>query len=224
VAYTLQEFRDLVRAQLDTDADDLTDTLVNVWVREGWRVCVNRNRRWPFYRSSWPLTLAPSVGVYPFGDVGVPGNEVAEIEAVLDDEDRPLRWVGFEQGEAMASASGSKPTHWTVVADQVRVFPRPSEPFTFTAYGYRSPVDWVGVDAGASSDLPDEFDDVILNWCLGRAFQRQEDGDLGVMHLDQAEFLLRQLQKRFMHYGSSFPLVLNDGVRRKAERPVVWGV
>lgn len=224
MAYTLQEFRDLVRAQLDTDSDDLTDALLNVWVREGWRLCVNRNRRWPFYRSSWSVAVTPSVGVYAFGDLGSPGNDVGEIEAVLDEQDRPLTWVGFEQAESLLAQADSRPTHWTIVADQLRLFPTPNDAFTFTAYGYRSPVEWVGTNAGATTDLPDPFDDVILNWCLGRAFQRQEDGDLGVMHLDQADFILRQLQKKYMHYGSSFPLVLNDGVRRTVERPVVWGV
>ncbi len=224
MSYTLQDFRDLVRAQLDTDSDDLTDRLLDAWVREGWRTCVNRNRRWPFYRSSWTVPVLATVDSYSFASLGSATNEVAELQVLLDHEDKPLTWAGLEQAQVLMSASSSRPTHWTVEGDSLVLFPTPGDSYTFTAYGYRRPVEWVGVDAGETSDLPDDFDDVILNWCIGRAFQRQEDGDMGVMHLDQADFLLRQLQKQYMKYGSSFPLVLNDGVRRPVERPVVWNV
>jgi hypothetical protein len=110
-------------------------------------------------------------------------------------------------------------------AGQIRLFPTPESVQTFTAFGWREPAEWVATNnAGATSDLPDVFDDVILEWSLGRAFQRQEDGDLGVMHLDQAEVLLRQLQRRFMKHVSSAPMILNDGVHVMAERPVNWSV
>lgn len=224
MAYTLQDFRDLVRAQLDTDIDDLTDRLVDAWVREAWRMCVNRNRRWPFYRSSWSVPVLASVASYSFASLGSPSNDIAEIATVIDDDNKPLTWAGLEQGQMLMSASSSKPTHWTIEGDNLVLYPTPGTAYTYTAYGYRRPVEWGSTSAGETSDLPDDFDDVILNWIVGRAFQRQEDGDLGVMHLDQADFLLRQLQKQYMRYNSSFPLVLNDGVRRPVERPVVWNV
>lgn len=224
MSYTLQDFRDLVRAQLDTDADDLTNPLIDAWVREGWRTCVNRNRRWPFYRSTWSVPVQATVAAYSFASLGSPTNQVGELQTVLDHEGNPLTWVGLEQAQKLLSTSSTKPTYWTVEGNSLLLFPTPGDSFTFTAYGYRLPIEWVGVNTGATSDLPDDFDDVILNWCIGRAFQRQEDGDLGVMHLDQSDFLLRQLQKQYMKYGSSFPLVLNDGVRDSVQPSVVWNV
>ena len=36
--------------------------------------------------------------------------------------------------------------------------------------------------------------------------------------------IMRQLQKKYMKHASSFPLVLNDGVRVNTDRAVVWNV
>jgi hypothetical protein len=222
--YTLQQFRDLVRAQLDTDADDLPDVLVDSWVREGWRFCVNRHRRWPFYETVWPLPVTAGVGVYDERGLGDNGGGVPiEIDAVHDDNGVPLSWIGFNQAGTLG-VSGGPTRFWSRNAGQLYLFPAPETSTNFAAYGSRESYDWVGDGGEATSDLPPEFDDVVLNWVLGRAFQRQEDGDLGVMHLDQAEVLLRQLQRRWMRYMSSAPLVLNGGVPRHGERLVVWDV
>lgn len=224
MAYTLQDFRDRVRAQLDTDADDLTDLLVDTWVREAWRYCVNRNRRWPFYRSSWQFTTVAATATYDESSLGGPANTVQELDGVLGDDGAPLRWVGFEEAQRSFVDASGEPLFWTVNAGVLRLYPTPDAAFTLTAYGFREPVEWVNGDSSLQSDMPEAFDDVILEWAIGRAFQRQEDGDLGVMHLDQAEVLLRNLQKRWMRHASSAPLVLNDGVRSSVERPVVWNV
>ncbi len=114
MSYTLQDFRDLVRAQLDTDSDDLTDRLLDTWVREGWRTCVNRNRRWPFYRSSWTVPVLASVDSYSFASLGSATNEVAELQVLLDHEDKPLTWAGLEQAQVLMSAAATTATHCTV--------------------------------------------------------------------------------------------------------------
>jgi hypothetical protein len=225
MSYTLQDFRELTRLQLDTDTDDLPDRLVDSWVREGWRFCVNRNRRWPFYRGEW--TFASTAGVPAYDESLLVGSVTAplELDGVLDADGEPLRWVGFEDGQRNFHGRSGVPKFWSLNAGQIRLFPTPESVQTFSAYGWREPAEWVATDnAGATSDLPDVFDDVILEWSLGRAFQRQEDGDLGVMHLDQAEVLLRQLQRRFMKHASSSPMILNDGVHVTSERPVNWSV
>jgi hypothetical protein len=225
VAYSLQDFRDRVRAQLDTDADDLTDLLVDTWVREAWRYVSNRNRRWPFYRSSWTLTTVAGTATYDESTLGGAANAVQELDGIIDAEGVPLRWVGFEDAQRTLVGQSGVPQFWSVNAGLVRLFPTPAAAYTLTLYGFRQPVEWVdGQNPGNTSDLPDDFDDVLLEWTIGRAFQRQEDGDLGVMHLDQAEVLLRNLQRRWMRQTAAAPLVLNDGVRRVVERPVVWTV
>lgn len=225
MAYTLQDFRELVRLQLDTDEDDLPDRLVDVWVREAWRWVTNRNRRWPFYRSDWSLSTAATVTDYPLAGLTVGGSEPHEVDAVVDDRGIPLRWVGAVDGVREFGVTSGRPQAWTVDGDTLRVFPNPDGAYVLAVSGFRKPVEWVdGANSGATSDLPDVFDDVMLEWVVGRAFQRQEDGDLGVMHLDQAEVLLRGLQRRFMRQTSAHPLVLNGGVERTAGRTVVWNL
>jgi hypothetical protein len=223
MALSLTDFRALIRLQLDSDPEDLTDPLIDSWVREGWRYCVYRNRRWPFYRSAWQFTAVEGNGAYDEGSLGGPANAIQELDAVIGADGAPLRWVGFEEGQRAWGDASGRPLHWTVNAGVLRLYPTPDAAYSMTAYGFRLPVDWVDEAApGQKSDLPDAFDDVILEWCIGRAYQRQEDGDMGVMHLDQAEVLLRNLQRRYMRQTSSAPLVLNDGVRHSAERAVVW--
>jgi hypothetical protein len=225
MSYTLQDFRELTRLQLDTDADDFPDRLVDAWVREGWRFCVNHNRRWPFLRGEWSVTTTAGVGFYPV-DALVGVGDVGELDGVVAATGRPLVWVGFDEAQrAFGSSDNGEPSHWSMSAAGLRLFPVPDAVQTLRVYGWVEPTDWVvGSDGGATSGLPAGFDDVILEWCIGRAFQRQEEGSLGVMHLDQADVLLRKLKSRLMPHMSSHPLILNDGVGFGGVRRAVWDV
>lgn len=227
MGYTVQQFRSLLRDQLDTDSEDISDSLIDAWLREGWRYCVHRRRRWPFLRGTWKLAVAGGLNVYPltaFTQSTPSGAVPLEVDAVFDADGRPLRWVGFEQAQNTFSRNPSgTPRYWSADPVNLFLYPVPQASTTVQLWGWREPTLWPAGE-GSTTQIPSEFDDVILNWSIGRAFQRQEEGDLGVMHLDQAEVLLKQLERRFGKHAASAPMILSDGVPPPAERPVAWNV
>lgn len=218
MSYTLQQFRDLVRATLDLGVADLTDSLVDSWIREGLERAQGR-REWPFYETSWSFTTAVDDENYTFAAVAAAhpsGYEVEEIRSIRAQKWplKPMPLEEMDRRSPLSSAREGTPTHWTTFSTNVFLYPRPTAVETLQARGIRKPADFVTAgDPAGTHDLPKEFDSVILNWAIGRAYAHQDEPQSAVYYADLSEVTLSDLEKRYDDAPIPDGTLMGGGIR-----------
>ena len=213
---SLDEIRQVVRTALDVDAEELPDLLIDTWCREASRHVRQKRRRWPHLECSWSIATVADQAEYPLADIGSSSMDQVDVLAAVKLEGYvPMKWISPDDADTffVGNEAGSTPTHWSLHAQSLVLYPTPTEVVTVQVRGYRKMADWVAGENSYLPDVPDDFEDVIFNWVLGRAYQQQEDPDMGVMYLDLAEELLQTLASVDTAAPAAQPLVIGGGIR-----------
>jgi len=215
--YTLQQFRSLVRETLDLDERDLSDLLVDSWIREGMERAQGA-REWDFYEARFNFDTVADQATYTYAEIeaaNADGYEVEEIHSISA-RDWPLKSMAMrdiDRRSTLESPRVGTPTHWGEWGQVVTLFPRPTASETFWARGLRKPTDFVtAADPAGSHDMPKEFDAVISNWAIGRAYAHQDEPQSAVYYADLSQLRLDELAKRFDEAPLPEDIVMNGGV------------
>jgi hypothetical protein len=215
----LYEIRSLVRTSLDVDAEELPDVLIDTWCREVSRRIARKQTRTPWLECSWEVTTVPNQAEYPLAEFSSSvANTAAKVTAVRSST-RRLEAVGVEESDAhfaMGTDQGA-PSHYLVREAKLVLYPIPTEAEALQVRGYRKAMDWVSGANDFVPDMPEDFEDVIFNWVLGKAYAQQEDPDMGIMYMDLADEELRLLTKQEVS-DLTQPLVIGGGVKRRGPR------
>lgn len=176
-ALTLQNIRDQVRNTVELDTTDIPDSLIDLFVQEGYDHIVHAEHRWIFYETNFTFTCVPGQRAYAFSDID-PTLEV--LDGVEHDS-----WMcmpiahQLAQGQYAGSTVLGTPTNFSVWADSMYLWPTPSEARTITVRGYRKPTDWIARGSGATPDLPESFHPLLVLWALHRTYMQQDDMQMG---------------------------------------------
>lgn len=206
-AITLQEIRNQVRDTIELDETDISNSVLDLFVREGFDRIARWSRRWSFYEEDFTFTTVPLQGAYPF----------TSIDGTLETVDgvEHERWMCLPishqlvQGQYAGSDTTGTPTNFSIWNDKVYLWPVPSEAITVTVRGYRKPTDWITQGSGASPDCPTEFHPLIVLWALHRAYMQQDDMQMGQT--------LRSM------FGEQFKVLSEDYLRPLAAEPSIIG-
>lgn len=214
MALNLQQIRDYVRVHLDIEIEDLPDTVLDIFIREGSKRIERAEDRWPFYEKVFPLTTVAAQRDYVFA------TDIAEdLESVhgIRGEQWEMRNLGVDQGDMRWPRNISQtgePSHFAVWNKTLRLYPDPDGAYDLLIRGYRKPLDWVTTGAGESPDLPDELHNTVALWALSRAYNQQEDPELGAVYERMFSDELNEFRRRIAAEETRpQPLVLNSRVR-----------
>jgi hypothetical protein len=189
---TVQGMYDYVRTFLDSDEEDLPDSLLSMWLNEGVDRIRTWDEPWSFYEQDWTVTFGAEQDL----------DELSPVpEAVMSVEgDRWLlkyrpheRQVGKY---AWSSATAGNTTEWSLFDRTVFLWPVPAAPATYVLRGYRQPTAADSVDDVV--DLPREFDALICEWILTRAYEWQDDDVMSQQKLARFERDLDRLRRRYV--------------------------
>jgi hypothetical protein len=97
---------------------------------------------------------------------------------------------------AWSNATAGNPTEFSLFGDSLFIWPVPSGTAEYTARGYRRPV--VSTDKESTADLPDEFDPLLCEWMLTRAYEWQDDEVMSGQKLGRFEQQLEILRRRYL--------------------------
>ena len=174
---TLGAIRTHVRDVLDLTETDMPDGIMDPWVIEGFRRIVRAAWGWPGYRVNEEFEATAGVGSYDFVDIAIP-----EEIGFADRADRLLEMIPWSEGRTMIPATGT-PRFYSLsdrpaegAPMKVYLWPVPSGTYDLFATGWRDPNLWY---TGNDNDTPDfhpDFDEVLLNWVLYRAYLREDEG------------------------------------------------
>jgi len=173
---TAAALRQTVRDITDLDAEDLPDSLLNLYLRDGYYRILDLEKRWPFLEKTFTFNTVAEQRAYSIS--AFTADPMAQIVSIVDNTNVGLRldMVGYDMAETTYVGSydtSGDPLFYAVWAGQIHLFPKPNNVRTLTVRGYREPVDWITtegyVDASANLHFP------LAYYACSRVYQRLED-------------------------------------------------
>lgn len=212
MALNLQQIRDYIRSAMDLEIEDLPDTLIDIWVRDGSKRVERAEARWPFFETvlSYNIEVNPFV-LYPLSGIST---NLDQISSIVVTSHGPLKWVGVDAMNALEEASPTatgRPVYWTRFGDFLQFHPMVDTTYPATVRGYRRANDWIADGSGAVPDLPDELHNTVATWALSKAYAQQEDPEMAAVYERQFADELNEFRRRLVVMPPSQPLVLNGG-------------
>ena len=174
---TAADIRTAVRSITDLDTDDLPDSLLNLYIRDGYYRILDTEKRWAFLEYSFTFQTRANQRAY---DIATLTDEpLGQVVSIVDNtgSGNRLSMIGYDMAEATYVGtldSASDPDFFAIWNGQIHLYPKPNNVRTLTARGYREPYDWQteggDVDAHASLHFP------LVYYACSRVYQQLEDG------------------------------------------------
>lgn len=187
---TVQEMRDYVRTFLDSDEEELPDSLLDIWRDEGTARIQRTFEPWSFYQSTWTLTTSDHAATL--------ADDVESIDSVEGDT-QLLKYLPHQtlvEMYAWSDGSGSRVTYWSIWGEVLYLWPTPDAEESFTITGIRKPT--AAVEATDTVDLPDEFHALVCEWMLARAYEQQDDDIMSQLKFGRYEQELDGFKRRYL--------------------------
>ena len=197
MAMTLSQLQDFVRTHADADVEDAPNSSLEVYGRIAYNDILARRASWPHLMVTYTLTTAPGQQRYALSAMS--SADMDSIHSIVDTQNLGRRLIYMSQSDA--DIAFGVPTNitsdianaWTVVGDEVILYPTPSTVRTYTVRGVRSAAAWPN-GAGSVPDLPDPLHEAIAWYMLSSYFMAQEDVQLAGAYLNE----YNQMVERFV--------------------------
>ena len=154
---TATSLRQTVRDITDLDEGDLPDSLLNLYIRDGYYRILDIEKRWTFLEKSFTFNTVAEQRAYPIANFTA--DPMSQIVSIVDNTGIGLRLDMVSHDEAESTYVGAydtsgDPLFYSIWNGNIHLFPKPNNVRTLTVRGYREPIDWVTdggyVDASAN--------------------------------------------------------------------------
>jgi hypothetical protein len=231
---TLAQMRTFVGELSDLDIgfdanDDISTDLVNGFVKEGFQKVVALSNRWPYYQTTY--SLAVITGIRPYTSfqqtqptvIGSNPKGITDISQIisvvnsdtsfqgnslvyLDQARCESIWVGAQDQEG-------PPAYFSIWADQLNLWPKPDNNYSFTIRGFRNPsLTWMQ-NEGDAIDISPELQLPLINYVMARIFQFQEDTEMANEYMRSFERAIAIIQGNLTAPSSNRQLIMSGGLQ-----------
>ena len=196
---TLAEMQSFVRTHADADVEDAPNSSLEVYGRIAYNDILSRRGSWPHLTVAVTFTTTPGQREYPISSIGGGGN-LDSVTSVVDTNNFGRRLIYMSQADAdiafgiPASVRTEVASAWTVVGNELVLYPTPSTARTYTVRGTRSAVAWPN-GAASTPDLPDPLHEAICWYMLSSYFMAQEDVQMAGVYLQEYEKMVDRFMK-----------------------------
>lgn len=183
---TLHELFDRARIYLDTDELNFPDNLCDILMKRVWfQAASGMERGWRFQEQSGSSPVLAGVAMVPFSFTvetrSVPAARIYTVRWGSDD----LVWNEYTHALREWGTQSGDPRFWSELNNgldrHIRLFPIPGVDGTLTVDFYLTPT--YPTNPGETfADLPEQFDDALLEGLLAEMYMREEDPDLYDAH------------------------------------------
>lgn len=213
---TLQDLRSFVYEHLDIDDDDLSQTVLDGFIREAFDDIAQSDYEFQHFQFDATFDTEPGVQSYDLSAIGTdPPTNVQSIQDVRSDTQqlRPRDHRQMRQAFRQDATHSGRPTLYSRWGNQLHLWPIPDTELSIGVTGYRKPNDWIADGAGGVPDLPDEFHLCVAFGACALAYAHQDDHEAAILYSQRNENRLRRLRKQAVRPLDAQPLVLNRGNR-----------
>ena len=205
------DIRNRVREITELTSDDVSDTVIDLYARDGFERIINLERRWPFYETSTTLTTVASTQAYSVTGISATMREVVSLRESTRGE--VLDLVGHNTAEDVwGPTETGRPIAYSKWADSLYLWPTPSAAYTYTVRGYRQPTSWWESDA-AEIDADERLHTAVVYFVISRLYQLQEDAEMSAFYAQTFAEAVTSAHREIMRPDSSRPLTLSSGIR-----------
>jgi hypothetical protein len=193
MAMTLSEMQEFVRRHADADAEDAPNSSLEVYGRIAYNDILSRRNGWPHLAVSYTLTTVAGQSEYNLSAMS--GTDMDIITSVVDQVTMGRRLVYMTQADAdiafgtPVASSSDLAVAFSVVGNQVVLYPTPSTVKTYRVRGFRTAVAWPN-GAGSTPDLPGALHEAIAWYMLSSYFLAQEDTQLAGVYMQEYETMV----------------------------------
>jgi len=208
------EIKTLAREITDLDTTDVSDTLLEMYVKDGFERIVSIERRWPSYETS--STLVTVAGTQSYLVSGVASGVFREITSLYDQSNGyRLTYIGHDEAEGSyygANVTGT-PRYYSQWASSIWMWPTPTEAITYTARGYRLPLEtWQASDV-VEIDSDERLHQSLVYFAVMKMFEYQEDAEMAQVYDRQYTEAAKLARDDIMRIPANVPMILSQGRR-----------
>ena len=209
------ELRQLVRDISRTETQDVTDSVLNVYMDEGYAEVVS-HRVWPWGYALTPETVAlvPDQNEYTLDD------KVKRVLTVIEKEQRyPLTQVSQNDWARTQNSiqSTSRPIWYTFAIKTLFLWPVPATTDSLDVYFYEHPV-WASDDTEVPP-FDEAFHTSIVDWSLSRLWEQEEDLEKADDYRQRFEVKLNRMGKFYDTEMVDRPMIYGGGTDNVKGRP-----
>jgi hypothetical protein len=222
VKMTAADLRQTVRDITDLDADDLPDSLLNLYIRDGYYRILDTEKRWTFLEKSFTFNTITNQRAYTISNFT--GDPISEVVSIVDPTGLGLRldMIGYDEAERTYIGSNDiagDPLFYAVWEGKIHLYPKPNNVRTLTVRGYREPIDWItsegDVDASPNLHFP------LAYYACSRVYQRLEDSVMAAEYKRAFDEGVLLAKEAILKPSSHAHMVLSAG--RTKGRPTYQG-
>lgn len=229
---TLAQMRDFVGELADLDIgfddnDDISQDLVNGFIKEGFQKIVALSQRYPYYQSTYGFTTIIDQRSYTSFGQTIPVesplptktmSDIQQIIAVINNTNAGNSLVYIDQARAESIWVGSQdnpgiPAYFSIWGNQLNLWPKPDQLYQMTIRGYRIPsLNWFS-DENTAIDISPQMQLPLINYVMGRIFQFQEDPEMANEYMRSFERAVAIIQGQLTAPSSNRQLIMSGGLQ-----------
>lgn len=173
---TATSLRQTVRDITDLDSDDLPDSLLNLYIRDGYYRILDLEKRWSFLEKSFTFSTVAEQRDYTIANFTA--DPISQVVSIIDSTGVGTRldMVGHDTAEQTYMGSydtSGDPLFYSVWEGKVHLYPKPNNVRTLSVRAYREPIDWQ--TTGGAVDASPNLHFALVYYACSRVYQRLED-------------------------------------------------
>jgi hypothetical protein len=176
VQMSAANLRNTVRDITDLDSEDLPDSLLNLYLRDGYYRILDLEKRWTFLEKTFTFNTVAEQREYPIANFTA--DPISQVVSIVDNTNIGLRldMVGHDMAEQTYVGSydtSGDPLFYSIWEGKVHLFPKPNNVRTLTVRAYREPIDWINAEGNVDASANLHF--ALVYYACSRVYQRLED-------------------------------------------------
>lgn len=210
-----------VRGITEMDSSDVSDSILQLYMRDGYNRIVDLERRWNFLEVTFTMNTVADQQAYTINDYTA--YDMREVISLVDPDNARLSYISYDTAEEQFLGPMpvlGQPLFYSMWAEQIYLFPTPIDVFPLTVRGYRTPDDWV--TNNTIVDGPDAFDIPLVYYVVSRVYQAQEEAQTASIYERSFTDAIALARKDLTRPPSASPTVLAGGPRIRRWKGTDW--
>lgn len=207
------EIRSYARTITELEEADVSNTTIDLYIRDGYERMLSLERRWPFFEQTATMSSVANQRDYPLAAINA-GN-FREITSVVNTTSGArLQLISYDQGEQVFIADSSdavgEPRWWSLWGGNLQLWPKPDAVYSLALRGYRKPTDW---DLSDSTDMDADtrMHRALVYYVVAQLYQLQEDVEMASFYRATFDEAVRLARADIIRTPSAAPLILSGG-------------